>query len=76
MTAEIVKLSDHIEEVGPGYRFDPKEILEKAKAFPFDKVAILGEDENGELWVSGSANAGEIMILMEKAKKLIVWGES
>jgi hypothetical protein len=76
MSDNVVKLSERLEIVGDGYRFDPQQILEAAKGFPFEKLAVLGVDENGELWVSGNANAGEIMILMEKAKKLIVWGES
>lgn len=61
--------------IGDGYRFDADEILEAAKGKGFATVAILGELENGELWVSGSANGGETLVLMEKAKRLIVFGE-
>lgn len=62
--------------VGEGYRFDAAEILETAKEKQFRTLAILGETEDGELYVAGSANAGETMVLMEKAKRLIVFGET
>lgn len=61
--------------VGEGYRFDPDKILEAAKGQGFSMICILGELEDGTHWVSGSANAGEILVLMEKAKRLIVFGE-
>lgn len=61
--------------VGEGYRFDADELLEAAKGQNFTRLAILAEKEGGELWVSGNANAGETLVLMELAKKLIVFGE-
>lgn len=61
--------------VGEGYRFDADEILEGAKGQGFITVAILAETEDGAIWVSGSANAGETLVLMEKAKRQIVFGE-
>ena len=61
--------------VGEGYRFDPDEILEAAKGQKFEKVAILAENPDGTIWVSGSANAGETMVLMERAKHHIVFGD-
>lgn len=71
--AEIVKLEPI--EVGEGYRFDPDELLEAAKGQNFTRLVIIGETEDGEPWVSGSANAGETLILMEWAKHMIVFGE-
>lgn len=62
-------------EVGEGFRFDPDDLLEKAKGQAFEKVVILGALPGGELWVSGSANAGESLILIEKAKHHIVFGD-
>lgn len=61
-------------EVGEGFRFDPDELLEAAKGQQFDRLAILGQKSDGELWVSGSANAGETLILIELAKHRIVFG--
>lgn len=73
MAAEIVEL--HPETVGEGYRFDPDKILEAAKGEKFETLVIIGSYEDGTLYVSGSANAGETMILMEMAKRHIVFGE-
>lgn len=73
MTENIVKFKPI--EVGSGFRFDPDEILEAAKGNEFTCVAVLGHLPNGEMWVSGNANAGEILILMERAKRIAVFGE-
>jgi hypothetical protein len=62
-------------EVGENYRFDPDELLEAAKGQSFTDLVILAEQPDGELWVSGMANAGETMILLERAKHQIVFGE-
>ena len=61
--------------VGENYRFDADEILEQAKGRGFQNIVILGELEDGELWISSAANAGEALILMEKAKKQIIFGD-
>ncbi len=61
--------------VGDGYRFDPDQILEDAKGQSFTTLAIIGETEDGEMWVSGNANGGETLVLMERAKRKIVFGE-
>jgi hypothetical protein len=45
--------------VGEGYRFDPDGILEAAKGQGFTTVAIIGETEDGKIWISGCAKAGE-----------------
>ena len=71
--AEVLKFEPV--EVGEGYRFDPDQLLEAAKGQGFTRLAILGEMPGGELWVSGSANAGETIILIELAKHKIVHGE-
>ena len=61
--------------IGKNVRFDPDEILEEAKGQGFVTVSIIGEMPNGKLWVSSAANAGETLILMERAKRQIVFGE-
>lgn len=68
--AEIVQFKPV--EVGEGYRFDPNELLEAAKDQGFTTLAIIGQLENGSIWISGSANAGETLIPMEKAKRQVV----
>ncbi len=62
-------------EIGDGYRFDPDEILDAAKGLGFTILAVLGETADGEFWVSGTANVGETLVLLEKAKRRIVFGE-
>lgn len=62
-------------EVGSGYRFDPDTILEEAKGRGHTNILIIGELDDGSLWVSSAANAGEALVLMEKAKRRIVFGE-
>ena len=60
--------------VGEGYRFDPDQILEAAKGANFASLCIIAEYEDGEIYVAGSANAGECLILMERAKRQIIFG--
>jgi len=69
----VVKLE--LVEVGEGFRFDPDYLLEAAKGQEFTKLAILAQNPDGTLWVSGTANAGETLILIELAKHHIVHGE-
>lgn len=73
MADNVTKLE--LVEVGEGYRFDPDALLEAAKGQGFERLTILGVKEDGELWVSGTANAGETLILIELAKHRIVHGE-
>lgn len=61
--------------IGEAYRFDADQILEEAKGQAFSRLAIIGDLEDGSIWVSGTANAGETMILMERAKRQIVFGD-
>jgi hypothetical protein len=58
-------------EVGEGFRFDPDELLESNKGQGWTTLALLGEID-GEIVVCGSANAGETLILLEKAKLQII----
>lgn len=73
--AEVVNLSDHLEEVGSGYRFDPDQILEGAKGADFANVLVIGEYQDGSLYIAGASNAGETLILMERAKHQLIHGE-
>jgi hypothetical protein len=61
--------------VGDGFRFEPDDLLEKAKGQGFTNLVIIGETPDGdEIWMSGMANAGEAMILIERAKLQIIKG--
>jgi hypothetical protein len=73
MSENVVKFTPV--EVGEGYRFNPDDLLDAAKGQPFDRLVIIGDLPNGELWVSGSANAGETLLLLKMAERRIVFGE-
>ncbi|RUU80014.1 hypothetical protein [Mesorhizobium sp. M7A.F.Ca.MR.362.00.0.0] len=62
-------------EVGASFRFDPDQILEEAKGQEFTCLAVLAQTEDGEIWVTGNANVGEILVLMERAKQQLLFGE-
>ncbi len=62
-------------EVGESFRFDADELLEAAKGQGFETLAIIGQCEDGTIWFSGSANAGETLILIERAKHSLIHGE-
>lgn len=74
MMDNVIKLVP--DQVGEGYRFESDEILESAKGNGFTSVVVIGELEDGELWVSSAANAGEDLILIERAKHHIVFGSA
>lgn len=74
MNENVVKLE--LVEVGEGFRFEADQILEGAKGQPFSTIAVLGQLEDGTVWISGNANAGETLVLMERAKRIVVFGES
>lgn len=73
MADNVVKFQPQV--VGDGYRFDPDEVLEAAKGQEFATMVILGVLVDGTLWVTGNANAGETLILMEQAKHALVFGD-
>jgi hypothetical protein len=69
----VVKLE--LIQVGEGFRFEADAILEAAKGQPFTTIAVMGQLEDGTIWISGNANAGETLVLMERAKRICVFGE-
>lgn len=73
--AEVVRLADHLEEVGDNYRRDPDEMLEAAKGEDFTNLIILGQYRDGSLFVSGISNVGMALVMMELAKHQLVHGE-
>ena len=61
--------------IGEGFRFDSDEILEIAKGQSFITFSIIGQLEDGSIWTDGNANVGETLVLMERAKHHLVFGE-
>lgn len=74
MADNVVQFKPEI--VGDGYRFEADQVLEGAKGAGFVTMAVIGETEDGEILVFGNANAGETLVLMERSKHIIVFGES
>lgn len=70
----VIQLAPHLDTVGENYKFDVNEVLEAAKD-KLEVVTIIGETEDGELYLASSSNAGVTMIMLERAKHLIVFGE-
>lgn len=72
MSDNVIKLVP--DQVGEDYRFKADDILEAAKGKGLSNVVVMGELENGDIWVSSAANAGEALILTERAKHFIAFG--
>lgn len=72
MSENVVKLQVH--EVGENYRFQAIEVLDGARDQKFERMVVIGRTEEGELYVAGTANAGESLILIEHAKHFIAFG--
>lgn len=62
-------------EVGDHYRADPDEILENAKGAGFSNLLVIGQYEDGTLYVSGASNTGVALVLMELAKFQLIHGD-
>ena len=62
-------------EIGEAYRIGTDEMLQNTIGTKFTRLVILGETEDGEPYVAGSANAGETLILLHQAINRIVTGQ-
>lgn len=71
--SEVVELK--LVEVGQNYRFEAEKILEAAKSQGFKRMAIIGDLDDGNLYVAGTANAGETMILLKRAEHYLAFGK-
>lgn len=71
MTATVVKLQPV--SIGDGYRFDHGDMLESAKERETRTLLIIGEDNQGNVWLDGSANIGELLLLVERAKHSLIF---
>jgi hypothetical protein len=62
--------------IGDGVRLNVDDMLEEAKGKDFTQAVIIAERQDGTTVCFGSANAGESLILIERAKRIIVFGEA
>lgn len=70
MTDNVTKLE--LVEVGEDFRFEPDAVLDAAKGNNFDRMVVIGQYDDGEIYIAGTANAGESLILLERAKLQII----
>ena len=73
MSATVLKLVPEV--ISDDVRFDPDQTLEDAKGMNFTTLTIIGQTEDGDIHFAGNANCGELLILIERAKHQIVFGE-
>ena len=73
--AEVVDIDTRLLQIGAGRKIDPDMVLEEAKGEGFERLLLIGEREDGSIYVAGNVNAGEILFLMERSKRVIVFGE-
>ena len=59
------------DEVGDDYAFKADEILEANKG-KFESLVLIGEDEDGELVICGTHNAGVSNIMIDMAKQQLI----
>lgn len=66
MSAKVVTIG--LREIGDERAVPARMIIKAARKAGLVEAAIIGYDENGELWVASSLNAGQSLYLIEKLK--------
>lgn len=59
-------------EIGEGVVLDGRQVLQAAIDAGLRRVVVIGEMADGEEWVSSNVNAGESLIMIERAKRVII----
>ena len=62
--------------VGENAELDPDEMLENNKGQNFKTLCIIGELEDGELYVASSVNLGKTLVLLFRFQHQLATGES
>jgi hypothetical protein len=62
-------------EAGEHYRVEAEKVLVAAGAVDFERMVVIGRTSDGGLYVAGTANAGESMILIEQARHYLAFGK-
>ena len=71
--SEVVRLVP--QEISAGFRFDSDAALERMKGKTYSRLLIIGDFEDGSRAIEGNCNSGEALVLMERAKHDIVFGD-
>lgn len=59
-------------EIGEGVVLDGRQVMQAAIDAGLRRVVVIGEMADGEEWVSSNVNAGESLIMIERAKRVII----
>ena len=59
-------------EIGEGVVLDGRQVMQAAIDAGLRRVVVIGEMADGEEWVSSNVNAGESLIMIERARNFIV----
>jgi hypothetical protein len=73
MNEKVVKLVP--KEVGAEFRFDADEMLESFKGRSFTRLLLIAEYEDGTAETQGNCNTGEAIVLIERAKHELIFGD-
>lgn len=63
------------DRIGEDVDLGVKNVLEEAEEYDLDTVVVIGETKEGEMYVAGSRNAGASLVLIERAKHKLVFGD-
>jgi len=67
--SEVIKLVP--DEVGEDYCIDPDQVMAEHKG-KLTALVLIGEDEDGDIVIAGSHNAGVSNILIDQAKQQLI----
>lgn len=73
MSAEILKFEPTI--VGGGATISPDEVMDAAKEIGLTTLVLTGETADGNIYIAGTISAGDAVMLLEKAKHGIIFGD-
>jgi hypothetical protein len=73
MTDNVIQLVP--DSVGEAYEVQVVDVLDGAAAEGLTMVGVIGYDADGGLFVAGSHGDGELIMLLERAKHYILFGE-
>jgi hypothetical protein len=58
--------------IGDGLEIDPAAVLDASQKKAFTRLVVIGEQDDGGLYVAGTHGAGESLMLVEMAKKILI----
>lgn len=71
--SDVIKLVP--KEIGENYRFKPDDVLEQAKGRGSESLVVLAQMPDGSIEITGTANLGETVVLLELAKHTLLFGD-